>query len=198
MDRPLPLLPGCPPPMQPRKASATGLESILRTFWPPVETTTEVVWGKELVWPVVRSPQTSALLWGSHSRLATILTCQGKVRPPGSQAALTSSLAEALGRQSSPPVTWTLVPRPGVQARLPGPSHAAAQMRGWQAAGEVASSGRAGGPGPVTPACALLLTRASGTPLRAPGFPAKKWCWGARRRQSRGAVQLLPDSVVLG
>lgn len=137
MDRPLPLLPGCPPPMQPRKASAIRLGSILRTFWPPLEMTTEVVWGKELVWPVVRSPQTSALLWGSHSRSATILTCQGKVRPPGSQAGLTSSLEEALGRHSSPPVTWTLVPRPGVQACLPGPSHATAQMRGWRAAGEV-------------------------------------------------------------
>lgn len=34
-------------------------------------------------------------------------------------------------------------------------------------------------------------------PLRASDFPAKTW-WGARERQSRGAVQLPPDSVVLG
>ena len=166
VDRRLPLLPGSPPPRQPRKASAIGLEFILGTSWPPLETTTEVVWGKELVWPVVRSPQTSALLWGSHSRLATILTCQGKVRPPGPQAGLTSVLEEALGRHSSPPVTWMdfgpLTWSPG-QPPSAQPCHGsdrrvASSWRGNPRMATLWAQGR--GPGPVTPVPVLLLTQA--------------------------------------
>lgn len=137
-----------------------------RDLRPPLETTTEVVWGKELVWPVVRSPQTSALLWGSHSRLATILTYQGKVRPPGPQAGLTSVLEEALGRHRSPPVTWmdsgpltwSPGPPPSAQPCHGSDKRVASNRRGNRRVATLWAQGR--GPGPVTPVPVLLLTQA--------------------------------------